>query len=240
MQFSDTPAMWKHDSKIVFSRGYEWITGTEVGEATNWRILYAAAKAAGYTIRRYKSNWIAVSNKIVKPGTTITWGQQTVVDNDLVAGPGHDSSFIFATFTHVDKGVGKISVVCSHYPTKGKPEAKDPAKRVNLKWTTLMGKTISKKIVDLGEGAALCFYGGDQNIEDKLSDSFFGGPVTSCWDELRKYPGTGHGTIDVIATYDRDTRVRCVQADSYTDKELFLHSDHWLIDATYEIERLAA
>jgi hypothetical protein len=240
LQFSDGPKMWQHDVALIFARGYQWITGTEAGEAVNWRILYAEAKRRGYTIRRYKSNWIAISNKIVKQGTTVKWGVQTLVDNDLVAGPGHDSNYIFATFVHSEQGVGTISVVSSHYPTKGTPVSKDPARRVNLKWTTLMGKKISAKMADLGEGSALAFYGGDQNIEDSKADTFFGGDVTSCWDELKKYPGTGHGTIDVIATYDRDTRVRCLSADSFTDKELFLHTDHYLVEATYQIERLAA
>lgn len=239
MRFANTPEQWRHNAEAIFSRGYEWVTGTEAGQTKNWQALASTAKKYGYTIKRYKSNWIAVSKKVVKPGS-LKWGRQTVVDSSKTAGRSFDPNYIFCTFEHTEEGVGTISVVGSHYPTKGKPDAKRPGMRVNLRWTKLMGQEISKKIADLGDGAALAFYGGDQNISDKHNDTFFGGPVTTCWDEIKKWPNTGHGNIDVIASYDRDTRVSCIGARAFDDKALFLYSDHYLIEATYRIERRIA
>lgn len=239
LQFSDSPDQWRHDSDVILKRGYPWITGTEVGETDNWRILQAAAHRYGYTIRRYKSNWIAVQNKIIKTGT-FRYGVKTVVDNDLVAGRGHDTNYLWVSFTHKTKGIGKISVVCSHYPTKGVPSAKDPSRRINLRWTRKIALAVSAIVARLGKGGNLAFYGGDQNIPDNLNDTFFGGPLTSCWDEVGKHPNTGHGNIDVIASYDGDGRVKCVDARVFTDKQVFLYADHYLIEADYEIRHFAA
>lgn len=236
MQYSDSRAQWRHDARIIFSRGYEWITGTEAGESDNWAILREMAEKHGYVIRRYKSNWIAVQKKVIKSGTFKT-GVKTVVNNDLVAGPGHDTAYLWVQFVHTTSGVGKISVTCSHYPTRGTPVSKNPAKRVNLKWTKKIALAVASKMAALGKGRALSFYGGDQNIVDKYADTFFGGPAISCWDETKNWPNTGHGNIDVIARYKRDFRVKCVRARAFSDRQLFLHTDHFLIEAVYRIQR---
>lgn len=236
MQFSDGIPKWRHDAEVIFGRGYEWITGTEAGESATYGVLQEAAKKYKYVIRRFGSNWVAVKRSSIKAGS-FRWGSRVIAKTALVAGPGHDTSMVWATFTHTTPGVGVVSVIGSHYPTKGKPlaEAKDPARRVNLKWTTKAGRDIGDQAKILGKGAALVFYGGDQNIRDNISDTFFGAPMTSCWDALQKWPNTGHGNIDVIASYNGDKRVTCVRARAYNDQQLFLHTDHFLIEATYRV-----
>jgi hypothetical protein len=89
-----------------------------------------------------------------------------------------------------------------------------------------------------GKGTALAFIGGDFNRVDRRNDLFFGQPFTTCWDDLKTWPNTGHGNIDAIARYDSDSRVRCVGARVLDDKKVFLNTDHWLIEAEYEIQPL--
>ena len=233
-QFSDNPEQWRHDLEVVMSRGYDWITGTEAGESDNWTVVRSVAAAKGYTLRRFRSNWIAIHRSVFVPGS-IKSGDKVVVDNDLVVGHGHDTSYVWLTFTHSTPGVGKISITASHYPTKGRPDAKDPAYRVNLKWTRMLGRQIGEKMRELGKGKALSFYGGDQNITDKENNTFFHDLPISCWDEIQRWPGTGHGNIDVVARSKKDGRVKCIRARAFTDKQLFLYSDHYLIQAVYEI-----
>lgn len=239
LQFSDTPSQWRHDTAKVFSRQADWIGGTEAGETDNWTILRQAAIKAGYVIRRYKSNWIAVNKKLIRRKTAVIWSTKTVIDNDLVHGPGHDTSYIVATWFHPKKYIGKLSHVVSHYPTKGKPEATDPAYRINLRHTKTIAKAVWTRMVSLGTGAALATYSGDQNINDKLSDTFFGGPIVTAGDETKMWPSTGHGPIDVIARYKRDTRTRFVKWVVFNDKKFFLHSDHYYTEAVYRVKHLA-
>ena len=232
--YSSTYKQWAHDLDVIMTRGYAWITGTEAGENGNWREVRRAAKRHGYIARRYKSNWIVVDRSVVKKGT-FRGGVQTVVDNDLVHGPGHDTSYLWVSFTHRNHRVGDISVAASHYPTKGRPDAKRTAGRVNLRWTKMIGLAVSEKAAQLGQGKALAFYGGDQNIVDRNNDTFFGGPLITSWDELKKWPNTGHGNIDVIARLRADKRVTALRARAFTDRQLFLYSDHYLIQTVYRI-----
>lgn len=232
MQFSDTKAQVEADFAKIFSRGYAWITGTEAGEDPVKSALRAAATKAGYIVQSYKSNWITVKKSLYVPGSYST-GHETVMDNDLVVGPGHDPNIIWATFKVEE--LGWISVLSSHYATKGDP-FRDP--HPNLEVNKKIAAAVGRRIKLLGEGANLAFYGGDQNILDRNSDTFFGQPLTSSWDELRKYESTGHGGIDVIASYDGDVRVKALSVAAFNDKELFLNSDHYLVETVFSVEHL--
>ena len=236
MQFSDTPEQWEADAKDIFTRDFDWITGTEAGEDDNWNVLSTIARRHGYMIYRFRSNWIAIHSTLVKP-SSIRVKSRVVAKAAEVAGRGHDLTRLSVTFRHTVPGVGKISVIASHYPTRGRPDAKTPAYRVNLRWTRKIGKSVGRLARRLGKGKGLAFYGGDQNIVDRHNDTFFGTPLISCWDELEKWPNTGHGNIDVIAHHTKDKRATCVGARSYNDEALFLHTDHYLIQAVYEIRR---
>jgi exonuclease III len=221
----------KHDAEMVFSRGYDWVTGTESGEDPLMSALRSAAHQYGYKIYFFKSNWIGVKKEIFEAQSWKTLGH-TVVDNDLVAGPGHDSNIAQVTFKH--KILGRITVLCGHYPTKGRPGG-DREHSQNLRWTQKMAKKIGDLAKRYGKGKSKVFYGGDQNILDSITDTFFGEPLTSGWDELHKYDNTGHGNIDVIASYDRDKAVSCKWIRSLTDKELQMASDHFPVEAAYNV-----
>lgn len=237
MQFSDTPAQWRFDLERMFSRRRRWYTGTEGGETDNWSVVQSVAKKYGYSVWRYKSNWVAIKKAVIKRGS-VKVGTKIVADTSVVAGPGWDTSFLWVEFDDVFLK-RRVAVISTHGPTKGDPHAKDPARRVNLRWTRRLGEMVSRKAAELGKGVEIVFAGGDSNIDDRFSDIFFGGPMTSCWDELKKYPGTlGTRTIDFIASYDGDGMVKCLSAHSFSDKELFLYTDHNYVEAVYRIEDL--
>lgn len=239
MQFSDTAKQKQRDVKRLFdraeARGYDWITGTEAGEEPLTSLLRDEAATRGFTFHQFKSNWVAVRQSLSVDGK-FTNGQETVVDNDLVVGPGHDLNLVWTTFTHAD--LGRISVIGSHLATKGRPDAKDPLYRRNLAPNETLTEAIGNKARELGKGSALVFYGGDQNIVDRDADTFLGAPLTSAWDEVGRWENTGHGNIDVIASYDDDGRVAATWIDAFPDDEVPLATDHFLVEAQFRVEQL--
>lgn len=233
-RYSITKPQAESDAKHAFTRGYDWVTGTEAGENPIQDAERNAAKANGYTFHVYKSNWIAIKKSIMVPLTHKT-GAMTVADTTLVAGPGHDLNFVWDTFYHLR--LGSIAVMASHYATRGSP-VRDAEHRVNLEWNKKLAHAIGAKARVLGAGKKLVFYGGDQNISDRLADTFFGEPFTTVWDELQHWESTGLGPIDVIATWDADTRVSVRYARALDDSELRQFSDHWPVEAGLAVRAL--
>lgn len=233
LQFSDTPAQQKADVAKIFTRGYEWVTGTEAGQEPLKGMLAAAAEDAGYKFHAYKSNWIAVRRTSIQKGTYKTGGD-TIIENDLVAGRGHDTNIVWVRFEHPE--LGEITVLCSHYPTMGRPEG-PPEKRVNLWANQKLAAAIGDKAREAGKGSALVFYGGDQNINDAIHDTFFGQPLTSAQDELGKHERTHWAQIDVIASYDRDGRVEAKYVRALDDSELTMHTDHHPVEAGFLVRK---
>lgn len=234
LQFSDTPAQKEKDVKKIFARavkmGAWWVTGTESGESPLKEIVAREAKAAGYKLHRNRGNWIAVRRSVIKRGT---WeeGVVFVESTENVVGPGHDLAFPWVTFEHVDFQVGQISVAAIHYATKGR-NASMPNFAANKKYAAALDKWGREK----AKGKALAFVQGDFNMLDNVSDLFFGGGFTTYGDQLKKWPNTGHGPIDALATWDGDGRVTVVSYDAWDDKEFFMNSDHFVITGTARIK----
>jgi hypothetical protein len=239
LEVFDSTAQKTVDVAKIFDRAARrdvaWITGTEAGEDPLKSIVRTAAATHGYTFALYKGNFVCVRKSFLKTGS-YGHGGHTVVDNDEVFGPGHDLNYVWAEFDH--KTLGHITVVGSHYATKGRQGDVTPLYRRNTEENLRLATAIGKFMVKQGEGAALSFYGGDQNDTDKLQDTFFGQPVTSLWDELQHYETTGHGPIDVIASYDRDGRVKGASINALNDREFSLHSDHYLVEGSFLIRPL--
>lgn len=87
-------------------------------------------------------------------------------------------------------------------------------------------------------GTRLGFWMGDTNSPDTPHDrnpvdkALRRGDLTSCWDELGKYPAThGRDTIDVIGSYDPDLRVVCKAVRRWPAG----NSDHRPVSAWYAI-----
>lgn len=242
MQFSDSKRQKVADAQAIFDRAVRrkvhWITGTEAGQEDLRTALRDAAATHGYRFTEFKSNWIAVVKTAVAKGT---WKTEdfTIVPNDLTVGAGHDTSLTVVQFDHEPVG-SQVTVMCSHYPRFGRPDAKDPVYRVNLEWNKKTADFIGEKAKEYGKGKSLVFYGGDQNIPDTHSDTFLGNPLTSLADELHEYPSTGHGPIDVIASYDNDGRVTGRYWRALSDKKFPLNTDHFACEGGFTVKVRAA
>lgn len=241
LQYSDTAKQQTADCERIFKRcrerGIAWVTGTEAGEAQLWNIVKAAATKYGYRIHRMRGNWVAVDKEIIKAGSLET-GDVLVMSKDKVVGRGHDPAFPWIKFTHKAAGVGTITVCGIHYPTRGRLP-KSPNFWVNRAYAKIIGAWAKKH----GAGSNLVFVGGDFNMpvlpkSRKAPDIFFDQPFTTASEEVGKFPSTGHGPIDHIASYDPDARVKALDWRVYDDKKLFLNTDHFYAEADFEVRLL--
>lgn len=244
MQFSDTPAQMEADVKKLFDRAKKknasWITGTEAGAGADplRSLLKKYAKAAGFRFHSEakQDSWIAVNEELIDGDLWEPYYKKVV---DGSAGRSTDKGPMSITFQCRQLG-SKVTIIACHYMTHGRP-VDNPAYNYLLDENTALAKAIGERATEMGRGRDLVFYGGDQNIVDRTDDTFLGAPLTSAWDELNKYENTGHGNIDVIASYDPDVRVTADWIHTLDDKAFFLNTDHYLIEAGYNVKvRIAA
>lgn len=262
LQFSDRPAQQEQDIKDLFARakrrGVWFITGTEAGPGAEptGELLLSAGGAAGYHVwvpsERKRGagsatdSWVAVDSDRIKKGS---WdkGYEPAIPGSkaLYEEAGVNAEFpkwgpkgvVWVSFENED--IGRVGVAAAHYLTKGRSRKGQPIKGVDhYEWNKVLAAEIGDWAREHGKGKALAFYGGDQNIVDRTDDTFFGQPLTSAWDELNKYENTGHGNIDVIASYDRDGRVEAKAVRALDDKEFFQHSDHFVVEAEFKVARV--
>lgn len=239
LQFSDTPKQHTHDLLKIFARGYEVITGTEAGPGSNNTSaeLKRIGAANGYRVQvtsRYDT-WVAVKRSIIsgglKRGTDFALSR-SYRHKPTPSGRWGDKAVVWMSW-NMDN-YGTLSAGSVHYvPHSGAgAELKVKLDSVYSRVIQLWGKTH-------GRGTRLAFIGGDFNLWDKKRDVFKGiADFDTCWDELKKWPSTGHGNIDAIAQYGPDARVKCVGARVLNDKQFFLHGDHFVVEAEYEIKAL--
>jgi hypothetical protein len=261
LQFSDRPAQQEQDIKDLFARarkrGVWFITGTEAGPGAEptGELLLSAGAAAGYRVwvpsehrgpGRSTDCWVAVDSSRIKKGS---WkkGYEPVIPGSkhLYAAAGISAEFpkwgpkgiVWVSFENED--IGETSVGAAHYLTKGRGPKGQPIKGIDhFHWNKELAAAIGDWAREHGKGRAIVFYGGDQNIVDRTEDTFFGQPLTSAWDELDRYENTGHGNIDVIASYDADGRVEAKAVRALDDTEFFQHSDHFVLEAEYRVAKV--
>lgn len=234
MQFSDDEKQVTHDAKRIFGHksAPHFITGTEAGGKTGpmiQEVLKREAKANGYLFFVERSVWIAVARSVADSGYKT--GYKPVLDASDGEGKHTDRGVVWIQFNN--RNLGTVAVLASHYLTKGRPGTGELS--VNLDENKKLAEAIGDVTRKLGRGKAIVFYGGDQNIPDSKFDTFLGQPLTSAGDELNKHPNTGHGPIDVSASYDEDGRVVATDWNVLDDKELFLHTDHFMCIARYHV-----
>ena len=135
-----------------------------------------------------------------------------------------------------DSPIGPVTFAEAHLLTKGRPDG--PAfMRQNLELNRRFTRAIGEAAKRNGAGRRLFFYMGDQNIVDRENDTFLGQPLTSSWDELEKWENTGHGNIDVIASYDKDGRVSAAYCRALDDGEFPLRGDHFLVESGFNVKQ---
>lgn len=233
MQFSDPDRHIRADVRRLFDReadrGAWWITGTEAGPASSMaELLEAEATRHGYGFHRWASVWVAWDRT---RSSAVRTGHVKVLDSSDGQGAHGDRGIAWASWATED--LGRMVVGAGHYLTQGRRPG-DP----NYGPNTRMAKAIGAWGRRHGKGTALVFYGGDQNIGDRHLDTFRGEPFTSVWDEVGRWPDTGHGNIDVIASYNRDRRVEAVAAKALPDLVFPLNTDHYLVEASFSVRSL--
>lgn len=241
-RFNDTDAEHAADALAIFERAKKqnvgWITGTEGGPGSgNWiPQLEKQAKAHGFRFFSDPSTdaWIAVNEDLIDEGF------KSFVGPIVVRGKAHShTAKKIVSVQFYNYKLGRINIIAGHYLTKGRPDPKSPEYSQFLAENKAFAKAIGEYAVKVGAGADLVFYGGDQNIPDNKDDTFLGlAPMTTAWDELKHYENTGHGNIDVIASYNADSRVKAVSIHAYDDKKFFYNGDHYMVEAVYAIQLL--
>lgn len=237
MQFSDPSPQQRADAAKLFARGYRIITGTEAGGVSDLaQILREEGARAGYAVHVAPGSdaWVAVRKNVMVRDWTA--GVENVIASGKslgsTAGGWNPKGVTWATYT--DVAPGTVTVLASHYLTKGKRPGKVGGVdryELNKQLATRIGDLAREK----GKGTAIVIYGGDQNIVDREADTFFDAPLTSMWDELGRWENTGHGNIDVLATYDRDGRVQAESITALDDREVRFNTDHFLVEGVLEI-----
>jgi hypothetical protein len=259
LEYKDSDSQHTHDIEKIFDRAverrYAWLTGTEAGPGsgnTGEEILRVSREHGylpwvpqiqGHGISERTDCWIAVRKDLVDGEMEKTFDMVVPGSKHLEASGHQDyhqrwgpKGVVAVHFNSTNEALGEVSIAAGHY-IQGAHTPDDPA----FRWNEELAAAIGDWAKEQGRGPALVFYGGDQNSHDNKNerpegDSFHGEPITSVWDELRHYENTGHGTIDVIATYNRDGRVSAMEATALNDREFHLNVDHFFIEATLRVE----
>jgi hypothetical protein len=247
MQFSDDVKQHTHDTRAVFQHAREtgalFVTGTESGTSPLNHDLHdlviEAAKEFDYHVNAHKwGDWAAVDKRRVLKDSIAHGYEGPFVPGTkgLKASQGGHSPRGITTITAEvkAKGVGVVTIGSCHFLTHRSTVVSGP--------NTPLVDGIARWAHGAGSGHNLVFLDADANLNDERVDVFNGNPLTTCWDELDRYPAT-HGlnkkrgtTIDIIASYDKDGRVTCKWADSLDDSDLKLATDHFMIQALYKVK----
>lgn len=240
MQFSDSVGQHQHDARALFDRAVEkgvWAcTGTEAGVSRSNHDLHDAlvkeAKAHDFYINAHPDGeWVALNRRFMTgfekgfagPFIKATKGR------DPAHGAHAARGVAWASGKAKDHKLGRLTFGAAHYLTNRSEDVSGsnaPLIRGISEWAT-----------KAGAGANVVFLGADTNTNDKRQDVFNGKPLTSIADELKKWPATyeSGAVIDIVGSYDHDGRVRAKGYQTLDDKEFFLNTDHYLLDAVYEI-----
>lgn len=228
MQFSDGSDAVKHDVKKLFNQDFKIVTGTEAGPGGIVRtILWKGAIEAGYRIHfAHADTWVAVKKDFIKGDWHTDYIK--VIGASEGVGKHGERGVVWVEFESVLNR--KFVVGAGHYLTNGRRPG-DPNFLLNRRH----GPVFEKWVKGHGKGAVV-IYNGDQNMNDEHLDTFFGAPLTSTWDKLKKWPNTGHGNIDVVASYDRNLGVDWKNTVVLNDDKFPLRTDHFLVVATADIK----
>lgn len=222
------------------------LCGTESGDEDRRKMIEFELGDDGYHtfVPSTTDGWIAVHRNFVGHSPV------SMRYNEVLppAGEVHDphpyngKGVIQVGFTHPT--LGRITVVGGgHYLTQGRYAGQaqedipgDPVhhREANKK----LAHAMADACIAAAKGSGIAFFTADTNMVDREDDVFFGKPLTTCWDEMGKWPDTGHGNIDVIGSVDADNRVKCMEAVALGDDAFPQHSDHNVIEAWYKIRKL--
>jgi len=235
MQFSDSTKQKQSDALVIFGRAVKrhvaWVTGTEagIGASADLRAaLKTEATKAGYKFYVQSDVWVAVKQSLITKGS---WDQGFIPTLKSSTGSQKFSTRGLLWCEFKAEKLGVVSVGVGHYMTNGDKPG-DEYYNANTKMT----RAIAEWGKEHGKGKKLAFYQGDQNIQDRQYDTFRGAPFTSLADELKAHQDTGHGAIDVVASYNADTRVKGKYWRVLDDKEFPLNTDHFMCEGGFSVK----
>lgn len=234
MEFSDNTDQKKSDAHKIFDRAAKrkvaWVGGTEAGMGASGDLRNALMKEArehDYNFTVHADVWIAVQKALINKGT---WENGFIKTLDASTGSQNftDRGLLWVQFESPNLGV--VSVAESHYMTNGRNPG-DEYYEANTKLTRAAGEWGKVH----GAKSQICFIQADSNIVDRTDDVFRGQPFTTLADELHDWQNTGHGSIDIIASYDKDKRVKGKYWRVLDDHEFRLNTDHFACEGGFEV-----
>lgn len=270
LQFSDTDRQHTADISKIFNRcakrNVAWITGTEAGPGSdntgselirisrehNYKAFVPSEQRRGSG--RATDCWIAVRKDLIAGGWKTGFIPAIPGSQELYRQLGKDEDLkprwgpkglVTVKFNSIP-ALGEINIGAAHYLTGARnPKHAEFHGVDHWEWNEKLTNVIGKWAREEGEGRALAFYGGDQNMADNRNDqpqgdTFMGEPLTSLWDETKKWENTGHGNIDVIASFDKDGRVTGLRVNALNDREFHLNTDHFYVEGVFDVEPLKA
>ena len=209
-----------------------WVTGTEAGSEDMRDALKTAAKDNGYNFTVKSDVWIAVQKTWIQ-GRSWDTGFIKILDANSGSQRSNARGILWVEFD--TESHGTFSVAVSHFMTHGSKPG-DEYYAANGKLTRAIGEWGKVH----GAGRKVCFFAGDVNTQDRTNDVFRGAPFTTLADELKDWQNTGHGSIDVIASYDADNRVKGTSWKVFDDKEFPLYADHFACEGGFEVRPVSA
>lgn len=265
LQFSDTNKQHTADIEKIFTRlnarRVAWITGTEAGPGSGNTAdeLVRIGKNHGYRMYvpaagdgegRATDCWVGVRQDLITknwktdfrpaiPGSQELYKEQGVRPDSL---PRWGPKGLVTVAFDCDKLQGRVNIGAAHYLTGARDPDDSTVKGVDhWEWNKELAKEIAVWAKEVGRKHDLAFYSGDQNMADSKNDqpqgdTFMGGPLTSLADELKKWKNTGHGPIDVIASYNKDSRVSGLDFEVFNDKRFFLNTDHFYCEGLFDVQ----
>lgn len=233
-QRADVDKVWDR----ILARDTWWMSLTETGRESGLHDLHQE-KAREHGFHFYVSRDVGIvvdKSRVEKGSWEADW--HMAVDNDKVVGPGHDLGVLRATWRNVH--IGRTTDLVLHAATKGSP-VRDREHRVNLEHNRELMRVVGALGRRYGKGASLVFSAGDHNITDHNADVYLGqADFLTLGDELKKWPSTGHGDIDVISSWKPDARVRAAQWRALNDQRFFLHGDHYYAEGAFWVKPVPA
>lgn len=232
MQFSDSRDQQREDLEDVFTRNADAIAGTEAAQDPLRGLVARVGENHGYQVTLGPGGgWTAVHER----HELLTTGYVHVINP--VKRParlgGHAARGIHVARFLV-AGVGPVEVLEQHWVTGVHDQA---GRREQHERQT---KAILERLRKAGQGRRLAFFLGDVNLDlarewpELWTRPLKAAGATSVYDELEldKLPDTaGRSTLDVIASYDKDTRVKAVKVKAWPRG----FSDHRCVSAWYHV-----
>jgi len=236
MQVDDTKQEKDADYRKIFAQGYDWLTGTEANAESRvfmkkWadHFGYQLATVTGY------GTWVAVKKSLIYRGGSI--GRRFALPGNKKAKQPHGQKGVVWLSWNMGSAYGKFSVGSVHFLTVASAGNTDKKLASDRKYLRVLQQWLTRR----RQLKHSTFLGGDANRDDKKYNIFQNlASFITCWDELKKWPGTvpSGRPIDFIARDKNSSRVKCVSARVLTDKQFKLNTDHFMVEAEYEVKAL--